>query len=74
MIGGSANERLPESSSRIVTGINVGTGFLSRAEPTSGPAVASSQHMIVDDHLTVLLPQNVRSTQLLRLRTSYASG
>ncbi len=45
MIGGSANERLPESSSRIVTGINVGTGFLSRAEPTSGPAVASSQIM-----------------------------
>ncbi len=42
VIGGSANERLPENSSGIVTGINVGTGFLSRAEPASGPAVASS--------------------------------
>ncbi len=50
VIGGSTNMRLPENSSRVVSRINLGSGAISRTqpllEPTSGPAVASSQNMI----------------------------
>ncbi len=50
MIGGSTNARLPESSSRVVTCVNLANGNISRAEPlleaTSEPAIASSQNMI----------------------------
>ncbi len=50
IIGGSTNLRLPENSSRVVTCINLGSGVISRTqpllEPTSGPAVASSQNTI----------------------------
>ncbi len=42
--------RLPENSSRVVMRINLGSGVISRTQPllqpTSGPAVASSQDMI----------------------------
>ncbi len=50
MIGGSINLRLPTSSSRVVTCINLGSGVISRTqpllEPTSGPAAASLLNMI----------------------------
>ncbi len=50
VIGGSTNMRLPENSSRVVTRINLGSGFISRTEPllepTSGPSVAYLQDMI----------------------------
>ncbi len=43
--------RLPENSSRVVMRLNLGTCGISRIqpllEPTSRPAVASSQNMIV---------------------------
>ncbi len=51
VIGGSTNLRKPEKSSQVVMCINLGNCGISRTqpllEPTSRPAVASSQNMIV---------------------------